>query len=470
MRMKMRYCSWCGERTDHVLKKKSRGPVRNLYECCNCHELTLLCLAPGCKNMTRGPSRENTPRKGNVLRRVAGAVADKWCNKYCSEHNGSLPSFSDSTRKLDDLEEYNDLLKRKKHNYSRTSSLIVGRVGGCVVFVPFSLAAAGPLAAGLGHLGVLGTASTGTAISTLHGAALTSASLAAIGGGTMAGTAILTATGAALGGLQGARISYAYSRNVKGFEICRVRDGREPGLVFVNGFLSQRNPDHSDWEAGLDSNFSEHQCYLTKWESKCLYSLGSLITKGASGQAFRNLIVKLAKRASRKAGSKLNPLTWATAIADIVANPWHTAVIKAGMTGVMFGDALARTTKSNFVLMGHSLGCRAILHLLAALSSTSWRGVQDVYLFGGACDRCDGELWKQSLQAVTGRIYNCYSSNDGVLKYLYGPAVAFVSNPIGLGPIEFESDRIINVDVSDIVGGHMQYKENLSNILKQISH
>ncbi len=56
----------------------------------------------------------------------------------------------------------------------------------------------------LGTVGLLGAAGTGTAISTLSGAALTSASCAAVTG-TIAGTsAVVTAAGAAAGGMAGA--------------------------------------------------------------------------------------------------------------------------------------------------------------------------------------------------------------------------------------------------------------------------
>ena len=70
-----------------------------------------------------------------------------------------------------------------------------------------ALAFAGPIAATLGSAGLLGAASTGTAISGLGGAALTNASLAALGGGAVAaggggmavGSAAVGAAGAALG-------------------------------------------------------------------------------------------------------------------------------------------------------------------------------------------------------------------------------------------------------------------------------
>ncbi len=76
-----------------------------------------------------------------------------------------------------------------------------------------ALAFAGPIAATVGATGLLGAASTGTAISSLTGAALTNASLAALGGGALAtggggvavGTMVVAGTGAGLGaGVAGA--------------------------------------------------------------------------------------------------------------------------------------------------------------------------------------------------------------------------------------------------------------------------
>lgn len=69
-------------------------------------------------------------------------------------------------------------------------------------------AAAPAIAATVGSTGILGATSTGTVISSLHGVALTNASLAAIGGGSVAaggagmagGAAAIATTGACVGG------------------------------------------------------------------------------------------------------------------------------------------------------------------------------------------------------------------------------------------------------------------------------
>ncbi|ABR91940.1 Hypothetical protein mma_0981 [Janthinobacterium sp. Marseille] len=81
--------------------------------------------------------------------------------------------------------------------------------GVAVVTGGAAFAFAGPIAATLGSAGVLGSASTGTAISALTGAALESASLAALGGGALAaggsgmaaGATAVAVSGVAVGGV-----------------------------------------------------------------------------------------------------------------------------------------------------------------------------------------------------------------------------------------------------------------------------
>ena len=66
--------------------------------------------------------------------------------------------------------------------------------------------AAPAIAAAMGAGGLLGAAGTGTLISTLHGCALTSASLASFTGSVAGGTAVITGASAAAGTAAGAAI------------------------------------------------------------------------------------------------------------------------------------------------------------------------------------------------------------------------------------------------------------------------
>jgi len=88
-----------------------------------------------------------------------------------------------------------------------TIKILIG-VGATVACAATGFVAAPAIAALIGGAGVLGAASTGTAIAGLSGAALTNASLAVVGGGTLAaggagvagGTAVIAGGCAIAGG------------------------------------------------------------------------------------------------------------------------------------------------------------------------------------------------------------------------------------------------------------------------------
>jgi hypothetical protein len=92
---------------------------------------------------------------------------------------------------------------------------------------------------------------------------------------------------------------------------------------------------------------------------------------------------------------------------------------------------------------------------LQALSTTDYRGIEQVHLLGGAVD-INGEMWRESARAVKGPIRNYTSDNDMVLKTLYRVGSFFASEPIGTNPID--TPQVKNIDVSDCAGGHMESK------------
>lgn len=317
-------------------------------------------------------------------------------------------------------------------------------------------------------MGLLGSASTGTAIASLSGAALTSASLAAIGSG---GVAFITAVGVALGGILGGVVSTRYVGEIKDFDVIKEQGGRGTAVIFVNGFLNQKNDDLIDWREGADDVFAGRPWYLVTWESKTLASLGQLLCGCGGKVVIGKFFIELAKRASKKAGSKLNPATYAAIMADIVGNDWHSAMTKAAMTGIVLADLMSRTPNKRYILVGHSLGCRVIYYALEALSTrTDSPVVKDVILLGGAVGADDDPGWCRAADAVSGKIHNCHSSRDGVLKAAYKGANAFLSEPIGLRPVAFQSPKINNWDCSDFIDGHMAWKPKLEKVVAHIGY
>ncbi len=455
------WCSWCYKKTEHELVKRNHLS-RNEYRCSSCGNYTVQCRY--CKNMATFIPGE-LQSEG-----FFSSLKEQWASELCAEHDGTIANFEKLNMSLSDLEEYEILFKRARWNLAKGGLIAGGIVAGTAVFAPVALLAAPGIASALGATGLLGAAGTGTAISTLSGAALTSASLAALGPGGMAGgVAFLTAIGGALGGVQGGVVSNSYFGNIKDFKIRKIKDGHGPSLIFINGFLSQKNQDFYDWIRAVSTRYPSNPYYCVTWESSSLYEMGSLIGKGAGGAAFKNFMLNLTKKGSKTFVKKLNPLTWAQTVSQILSNPWHVAMVKSSMTGILLADLIARTNNpEGFILMGHSLGARVIYYLLSSLSTKSVAQIKDVFLLGGAVDRKDARGWNDAAKAVKGKICNCYSENDSTLRFLYQGANALLSSPIGLGEIQVSDSKIVDKNVSAIVGGHMEYKDKFSEILAQL--
>jgi hypothetical protein len=448
------WCSWCLREIQHELVREA-WLGRNEYRCTACHQRTHRCR--WCASMARGQPA--------YLPAHWLSLSNVWGNELCAEHAGEIASFERAGLRLADLADYGALLSRERVDVRWLSKVALAVAGGALVFLPAAYASVPRIAAAFGRLGLLGAAGTGTAIETLSGAALTSASLAALGN---AGTFLLAAAGTALGAAEGARFVNAYAGQIRDFSIRRVHegDGDAPAVLFINGFLSQDLDTCEDWACGAAADFAAHPWYHVRWESRRLRDLGRHARLAGGHVALDRFARAVVARATQ--GSS-NPLGWLSVVSSLLRNPWHTALVRAGMTGALLADLLARTERPrSFVLMGHSLGARVIYYTLRTLSTTEPPIVRDVYLLGGAVGRRYEDGWQEASRAVAGRIYNCYSSQDAVLRLLYRVGTGGLSEPIGLLPIGSPSTNVCDVDVSDLVPGHLEYKTNLSRILDRI--
>ncbi|NKZ93755.1 DUF726 domain-containing protein [Rhodococcus hoagii] len=122
------------------------------------------------------------------------------------------------------------------------------------------------------------------------------------------------------------------------------------------------------------------------------------------------------------AAKKLAPIAPALLVGDLAKNPWHTAVVRADRTGVALAGILARTKVEGYILVGHSLGARAMITAAETLG-TSKDARRSRPCTSSAPPRQEGRLRPLS-EAVAGTVNNYYSTNDGVLKYMYAAAQA----------------------------------------------
>jgi stress response protein SCP2 len=316
------YCSCCFKKTIHRLIEQN-FLRRNVYECTECKERTLKCRV--CQNMARG---------------------GKWDEEFCAEHDGTIGSFYRLNMHLDDIIDYSVLFKRDSINIKKVSMIAALSVGGAVVLGPLAFAAA-PAVGG----------AVGSTLIGLSGAAAKTAGLAAIGGGSLAagglgmagGAAIVAATGAALGGTLGGVIANSYFRDVDGFSIELVKLGVGPKVVFIDGFLTEENPDPIDWKQSLSKIYPDNPWYYLRWESKRLHDIGIALGSGAGKGVAMSTAAQWAAMASKEAAKKLGPFGLVLSAFGVASNPWSIALVKAGQTGVLLADLIARTD-SNYIL------------------------------------------------------------------------------------------------------------------------
>ncbi len=427
------WCSGCFADVDH---QKVKRPVGQLpaYLCSNCGSPTLPCAGPGCDNMAlRGRGAVRVPR-------------------YCAEHRHEIPSFATAEAKMDTLRDYRQFLEYDKANLRRTTKLSGFTLTGLVVGAPAALVAA-PAIGG----------AVGTLIGGYSGAAATSYGLALLGGGSLAagglgmagGTVVVTALGGTLGGALGASITASYVGEDKSFHIEMLQGGEGVPVVVCNGFLSENGRGWGEWKDIVTMRYPDSPVYRVHWGAKELKRLGVLASLGAVKVAGQAKLKQAALAANKVGAKRLGPFGPALIAADIAKNPWHVAKNRADKTGVVLADLLARTEVDSYVLVGHSLGARAMV-VAAQTLGTKPDGplVETVHLLGAAIGA------KTNPETLTARVneavYNYHSSNDNVLRYLYTVAQAG-QTAAGLNGFTPSAAKLKNVDVSTLVKGHSDY-------------
>lgn len=273
------------------------------------------------------------------------------------------------------------------------------------------------------------------------------------------GAAVVTATGTALGGALGASTVAAYVGDDKSFRIERVRSGSGPAVVFATGFLTEGLSGWAAWQKLIDARFPDSPVYQVHWGAKELKDLGALASSGGAKMAVRKLLTNRAKKGSKAFGS-LPGIGAVFAASEVATNPWTIAKTRAGMTGAALADLIARTDEGPFALFGHSLGARVMVVAAQTLGTRSEPPrIDSMHLLGAAVGK-RGD-WRTLDAAVSGTIWNYYSSNDQVLRWLYSLAEPR-QTAAGFAGFRTKFPSIRDRNVSRNVGGHSDYVRSVA--------
>ncbi|XP_056589269.1 transmembrane and coiled-coil domain-containing protein 4-like [Triplophysa dalaica] len=296
------------------------------------------------------------------------------------------------------------------------------------------------------------------------GAVLGAGGAAALG--SAAGIAIMASLfGAAGAGLTGYKMNKRVGA-IEEFEFLPLSSGKHLHVtIAVTGWLCTGK--YSSFQAPWSSLGACGEQYCLKWESRYLLDLGSILDSLWDGLV--GVVAQEALKYTVLSGI-LTALTWPAsllAVASVIDNPWGVCLSRSAAVGKHLAQVLRsrQQGKRPVSLIGFSLGARVIYFCLEELAKDqgSEGVVEDVVLLGAPVDGSE-KVWRQLSKVVAGKIVNGYCRGDWLLGYLYRSSSVQMC-VAGLQPINSQGRKIINVDLSSVVKGHLDYMRQMDTIL-----
>ncbi|KAF1988984.1 DUF726-domain-containing protein [Aulographum hederae CBS 113979] len=353
--------------------------------------------------------------------------------------------------------------KKKAEENSSTRKWKVGlasAAGAAIIGVTGGLAAP-LLAAGVGSvMGGLGLGATAAA-----GYLGTLASSTVLVGGLFG----------AYGGRMTGRMMDQYAMEVSDFGFEPVRSFHKPRkiekefrrlriAIGISGWLTDKEDIVNPWKVlspGIES-------FALRWEVEALLNLGNSITtmvKSVAWDYAKTQIIKHTVFSALSAG--LWPIGLLK-VSRIIDNPFSVAKARSEKAGEVLADALINKAQGErpVTLIGYSLGARVIYTCLKSLADRKAFGLVESVVLLGAPTPSTAADWRAIRSVVSGRVVNVYSTNDYTLGFLYRTSsiqygIAGLQAIAGVQGIE-------NVDVSDLVSGHTEYRFLTGSILKKV--
>lgn len=294
--------------------------------------------------------------------------------------------------------------------------------------------------------------------------------------GTLAGSSVLVG---GLFGAYGARMTGRamddYARQVEDFAFIPIHRSQDPKhqdnesrrlrvAIAASGWLREPEEVSKPWRyigKGTEG-------FALRWELEALLKLGhsleTFVTSAAWGYAKKKIIEQTVFAAMTAALWPLGLLK----IASVLDNPFSVAKYRAEKAGGVLADALINKVQGErpVTLVGYSLGARLIYSCLQKLAERRAFGlIENVVLVGAPCPS-DVADWRRIRSVVSGRVVNVFSKQDYILGFLYRTSSVQLG-VAGLQPV-VGVHGVQNVDVSELVDGHLQYRYLTGSILRKI--
>ncbi|KAK4550207.1 hypothetical protein LTR36_003174 [Oleoguttula mirabilis] len=390
-------------------------------------------------------------RSRTLLERVSSALSVDW-QELCRFEKRVTDALE--VQEQADKENWNedDHMKAREKRARNKRLMVMGlcTVGGGLV-IGLSAGMLAPvigagLAAGFTGIGVAGT------------------------GGFLGGTgaaALIGTTGTFIGGMTGLKGANRRTGAVKTFEYRPLFNNKRVNLIVtVSGWMTGKVDDVRLPFSTVDPIMGD--IYSINWEPEMLQSTGQTIQILGTEALTQTIqqILGATFLATLMAGLSL-PIVL-TKLAYLIDNPWTVSLARADATGLILADSLIDRNLGvrPITLVGFSLGSRVIFACLRELARRGAIGlVQNVYMFGSPVVVKRDE-WTRARTIVSGRFVNGYATNDWILAYLFRATSGGVGRVAGLNTVELAG--IENINVTEVVPGHMAYRAKMPVLLHQV--
>ena len=311
--------------------------------------------------------------------------------------------------------------------------------------------------------------------SVMGGLGLAGTTAAAYLGSVAGSTVLVGGLFGAYGGKMTGQMMDEYAKEVEDFGFVPVHKWSKPRkiekeyrrlrvAIGISGWLTEKEDVVKPWRVLSPSI----EGFALKYEMESLLKLGNAIQGLIKTQAWALAKTEIIKRTFFAA---LMEGLWPLAllkVSRIVDNPFSVALSRSDKAGRVLADALINRAQGErpVSLIGYSLGARVIYRCLLTLAERKAFGlIENVVLLG--CPAPSNSMdFRKMRSVVSGRLVNVYSENDYILGFLYR-ATAAQYGVCGLNKADYVKG-VENVDVSDIVSGHLRYRYLTGAILKRI--
>ena len=391
-------------------------------------------------------------RSRTLLERVGAALEVPWIDICRFEKRVTDAIEMQEAANKETWDEAGHMETRRKQALTKKYAMMgLATVGGSLVIglsagVLAPLIGAG-LAAGFTTIGVAGTGTF----------------LAGAGG-----TALITSGAVLTGGTIGVRASKRRMGAVQTFEYRPLHNNKRVNLIVtVSGWMNGKIDDVRLPFSTVNPVMGD--MYSVLWEPEMLRSTGdtiNILATEALTQSIQQILgstILVALMASLQLPIVLTKLSY------LIDNPWTVSCQRATSAGLILADSLIDRNLGlrPITLVGFSLGARVIFYCLKELANRgAWGLIQNVYLFGSPVV-ANKDDYLRARMMVSGRFVNGYASNDWILGYLFRATSGGIMRVAGLAPVEGVAG-IENINVTDLVNGHMAYRAAMPKLLRKV--